>query len=52
MIVDHEINKLKIYHIPKVLVPLEILFDNNDVYVKPSIQDLEGTIIDCNIGSD
>ena len=52
MIVDHEIIELKTNHIPKGLVPLEILYDNKDVCVQPCIQALEGTAIDFNISSD
>ena len=51
MIVDHEIIKFKTNHFPKGLVPLEQLFGNSDVYVNPSIHVLEGTTIDCNIGT-
>lgn len=32
-IIDQKIIELKMNHIPKGMVPLEILFDNNDVYV-------------------
>lgn len=44
--------ELKTNHIQKALVRLERLFDNNDVYIKPSIQAYEGTTIDCNLGTD
>jgi hypothetical protein len=43
---------LKTNHIPKGLVPLERLFDNNDVSKKSSIQSQEKDVVDCNIGTD
>jgi hypothetical protein len=52
MIANHEIIELKRNHIPKGLVPLERLFDNNDVCVKPSIQYSEEKVISCNIGTE
>lgn len=49
--IDHEITQLKNNCIPKGLVPLEKLFDSNDVAkslgVKPSHEDVE----DVNIGT-
>jgi hypothetical protein len=42
---------LKTNNIPKVLVPLERLFDNNDVSKKSSIQSQEKDVFDCNISS-
>jgi hypothetical protein len=48
---NHEIIQLKSNHIPKGRVPLERLFDNNDVLVKPSIQHSEHDVEDCNIGT-
>ena len=33
-LIDQKIIELRINHIPKGLVPLEILFDSNDVYLK------------------
>jgi hypothetical protein len=43
--------ELKTNHIPKGLVPLERLFDNNDVSKKSSIQSQEKDVFDCNIGT-
>ena len=43
--------ELKTNHIPKVLVPLEILFERNDVSKKSSIQSQEKDVFDCNIGT-
>ena len=50
-IVDHHIIQLPSNHIPKGLVPLEILFDRNDVVVKVkgSIEDVDVT--KCNLGT-
>jgi ribonuclease HI len=51
-IVDHHIVQLPSNHIPKGLVPLEILFDRNDVAVKGKVSN-EGVDIDeCNIGTE
>ena len=52
MIADHEIIELKTNHIPKGLVPLERTFDNNDAYIKPSIQALAEAIVNCNLGTE
>jgi hypothetical protein len=43
--------ELKNNHIPRGLVPLERLFDNNDVYKEVSVKNQEEEIIDCNIGT-
>ena len=43
--------QLKNNIIPKVLVPLEKLFDNNDVARSPKITVNEGDVEDCNIGT-
>ena len=51
MIIEHEIIELETNHIPKGLVPLERLFDNNDVYMKPSSKNSEESIVDCNLGA-
>ena len=51
MIVGQEIIDLKTNHIPKGLVPLERLFDNNDVYLRSSGKIEEENIVDCNIGT-
>jgi hypothetical protein len=50
-IVDHHIVQLPSNHIPKGLVPLERLFDRNDVVVKVrgSIENVE--VIECNLGT-
>ena len=51
MIAGQEIIDLKTNHIPRDLVPLERLFDNNDVYLKSDGKmEIENTI-DCNIGT-
>ena len=42
---------LKRNHIPKGLVPLERLFDNNDVYKKVSSKGESQDTLDCNIGT-
>ena len=38
-------------HIPKGLVPLEILFDRNDVAVKGKISNENADMDECNIGT-
>jgi hypothetical protein len=43
---------LKTNNILKGLVPLERLFDSNDVSKKSSIQNQEKDVFDCNIGTD
>ena len=50
MIAEHEIIELKTIISQKGLVPLERLFDNNDVYMKPLTKNLEESIVDCNLG--
>ena len=50
MIAGQEIIDLKTNHIPRGLVPLERLFDNNDIYLKVDGKiEIENTV-DCNIG--
>jgi hypothetical protein len=49
-IVDHQIVQLPTNHIPKGLVPLERLFDRNDVVVKGKVSDEEADVAECNIG--
>jgi hypothetical protein len=44
--------ELKTNHLPKGLVPLERLFDHNDVFGKFVIQTEETNVIDYDIGSD
>jgi hypothetical protein len=53
---DNQIAGRDIFHlkrniIPKGLVPLEKLFDNNDVAKSPKITVNEGDVEDCNIGT-
>jgi hypothetical protein len=50
-IVDHHIVQLPINKIPKGLVPLEILFDKNDVAVKGKITNDDVDAMECNIGT-
>ena len=50
-IVGKDIMQLKNNIIPKGLVPLEKLFDNNDVARSPKITANEGDVEDCNIGT-
>jgi hypothetical protein len=49
---DHHIVQLSSNHIPKGLVPLERIFDSNDVAVKAKrpIDDVD--VAECNIGTD
>jgi hypothetical protein len=49
---NHEIVQLSGNHIPKGMVPLERLFDNNDVVVKMSISKENAYLIDCNLGTE
>ena len=51
-IVGHKIIELKTNHLPKGLVPLERLFDHNDVSKKAIIQIEETEMEDCDISSD
>jgi hypothetical protein len=51
-IVGHKIIELKTNHFPKGLVPLERLFDHNDVSKKFVIQTEEVEVVDCDISSD
>ena len=41
----------KIQSLPKGLVPLEELFDLNDVAKKPKMEPIEAEVEECNIGS-
>jgi hypothetical protein len=43
-VVGHDIVELKTNHIPRGLVPLERLFDNNDVYKGASMRNQEENI--------
>jgi hypothetical protein len=49
-IVNHDIVQLPSNHIPKGLVPLEILFDENDVAVKGKVSIDDADITECNLG--
>ena len=51
MFAGQKIMKLKRNHIPKGLVPLERLFDSNDVYKKASKKSGNEDRVDCNIGT-
>jgi hypothetical protein len=51
VIAGKEIIQLKNNCIPKGLVPLEELFDNNDVEKNPKVTPNEGEAEDCNIGT-
>ena len=46
-----DIMQLKNNIIPKGLVPLETIFDNNDVARSPKITTNDGDVEDCNIGT-
>ena len=48
---DHQIIQLPRNHIPKGLIPLEILFDGNDVAVKGRVSGDEADTAECNIGT-
>jgi hypothetical protein len=50
-IAGKDIMQLKNNTIPKGLVPLEKLFDNNDVAKSPKITANDGDVEDCNIGT-
>jgi hypothetical protein len=50
-ITGKDIMQLKNNIIPKGLVPLEKLFDNNDVATSPKITGNDGVVEDCNIGT-
>jgi hypothetical protein len=49
---NHKILQLKNNFIPKGLVPLEKLFDRNDVPIKPIVHPKDENVDDCNIGTD
>ena len=49
-IVDHKIVQFPTNHIPKGLVPLERLFDRNDVVVKSKGSNKDVVVIECNLG--
>jgi ribonuclease HI len=50
-IVNHHIVQLPSNHIPKGLVPLEILFDGNDVALKGKVSTDDADITECNVGT-
>jgi ribonuclease HI len=50
--VEHKVLQLKNNFIPKGMVPLEQLFDRNDVPVKPTILPKDDNTEDCNIGTE
>ena len=49
--VGHNIVELKKKHIPRGLVPLERLFDSNDVFRKVALKNQEQELMDCSIGT-
>jgi ribonuclease HI len=50
-IANHQIIQLPSNHIPRGLVPLERLFDGNDVPVKGRVSNEDAETTECNIGS-
>jgi ribonuclease HI len=50
-IADHQIIQLPSNHIPRGLIPLERLFDGNDVAVKGRVSDKDVDTAECNIGT-
>jgi hypothetical protein len=51
-IVHHHIVQLPSNHIPKGLVPLERLFDRNDVVVKIKVSTENVDVTECNLGTE
>ena len=49
---DLEVLQSKDQSLPKGLVPLEELFDLNDVAKKPKLEPIEAEVEECNIGSE
>ena len=49
-IANHQIIQLPSNHIPRGLVPLERLFDKNDVSIKGGVSSKDADIAECNIG--
>jgi hypothetical protein len=49
-IANHHIVQLPSNHIPKGLIPLERLFDGNDVAFKGKVSTDDADIIKCNVG--
>jgi ribonuclease HI len=50
-VADHQIIQLPSNHIPRGLIPLERLFDGNDVAVKGRISGDDADTTECNIGT-
>jgi hypothetical protein len=50
-IANHQIIQLPSNHIPRGLIPLEILFNGNDVSVKGKVADEDADTSECNIGT-
>jgi hypothetical protein len=50
-VADHQIIQLPSNHIPKGLIPLEILFDGNDVAAKGRVSGDDANTAECNIGT-
>jgi hypothetical protein len=50
-IANHQIIQLPSNHIPRGLVPLERLFDGNDVAVKVKVSNEDADTAECNIGT-
>jgi hypothetical protein len=51
-IANHHIVQLPSNHIPKGIVPLERLFDKNDVVVKVEGSTEEAGVTECNLGTE
>jgi hypothetical protein len=51
-IANHHIVQLPSNHIPKGLVPLERLFDGNDVALKGKVSTDDADITECNVGTE
>ena len=49
---DVEVLQSKDQSLPKGLVPLEELFDLNDVAKQPKLEPIESEVEECNIGSE
>jgi ribonuclease HI len=50
-IANHQIIQLPSNHIPRGLVPLERLFDKNDVVVKGGVSNEDANMAECNVGT-
>ena len=50
-IAEHNIVHLPNNHIPRGLVPLERIFDRNDVLLKGEVSEEDTGTIQCNIGT-